>query len=133
MPHRFEFDSVNRILRGRFEGQMDDSSLMAFYEDIVKHVAKTDPRFVIHDLSGVDRVNISVSVIHTLANSQPAVRDPAIPRFIVAPTPYVFGMSRMFQLVGEKTRPTLYVVSSVEEVFKHLGITPPSFVPVVPD
>src|ERR1051325_9016024 len=98
MPYRFEFDSVNRILRGRFEGQMDDSSLMAFYEDIVKHVAKTDPHFVIHDLSGVDRVNISVSVIHTLANSQPAVRDPAIPRFIVAPTAYIFGMSRMFQL-----------------------------------
>ena len=105
MPHRFEFDSANRILRGRFEGQMDDSSLMAFYEDIVKHVAKTGPRFVIHDLSGVDRVNISVSVIHTLANSQPAVRDPVIPRFIVAPTPYIFGMSRMFQLVGERRDP----------------------------
>ncbi|SRR5947207_4961443 len=133
MPYRFEFDSVNRILRNRFEGQLDDSSLVAFYTDIVKYVAKTDPRFVIHDFSGVVTLNISVSVIHVLANSQPAVRDPAIPRFIVAPSAYLFGMSRMFQLVGEKTRPTLYVVSSIDEVFKHLGITKPTFVPVVHD
>jgi hypothetical protein len=133
MPFRFEFDGVNQILRARFEGQMDDSSLMAFYADIVKYVAKTDPRFVIHDLSGVVTLNISVSVIHVLANSQPAVRDPAIPRFIVAPTAYVFGMSRMFQLVGEKSRPTLYVVSSIDEVFKQLGITKQTFVPVVHD
>ncbi|HEY6184886.1 MAG TPA: hypothetical protein VIW67_21765 [Terriglobales bacterium] len=133
MPHRFEFDSLNRILRGRFEGQMEDSSLVAFYTDIVKYVAKTDPRFVIHDFSGVATVNISVSIVHELARSAPAVRNPAIPRFIVAPTPYVFGMSRMFQLVGEETRPTLYVVNSIDEVFKHLGITKPTFAPVVHD
>jgi len=133
MPYRFEFDGINRILRGRFEGQMDDSSLVAFYADIVKHVAKTDPRFVIHDLSGVVTLNISVSVVHVLANSQPAVRDPAIPRYIVAPSAYLFGMSRMFQLAGEKTRPTLYVVSSIDEVFKHLGITEPTFAAVVQD
>jgi hypothetical protein len=133
MPYRFEFDGENRILRGRFEGEMDDSSLTAFYEEIVKYVAKTDPRFVIHDLSGVAAVNISVSIVHELARSQPAVRNPAIPRFIVASAPYVFGMSRMFQLVGEETRPTLYVVSSIEEVFAHLGIVQPTFVPVVHD
>jgi 3-hydroxyacyl-CoA dehydrogenase len=42
MPHRFDFDSTRRILRGRFEGRVTDEELKEYYLAAGKHVAQAD-------------------------------------------------------------------------------------------
>jgi hypothetical protein len=58
------------------------------------------------------------------------VKDPSVPRIIVAPTPYLFGMSRMFQILGESKRPMLQVLSSTDEAYAQLDIAKPEFKPL---
>jgi len=66
-----------------------------------------------------------------LANEEPAVTDPAKrPRIVIAPTAVGFGLSRMFQIVGESKRPLLEVVRTMDEALAALGIQSPQFEPL---
>jgi hypothetical protein len=49
------------------------------------------------------------------------------PRFIVAPATVGFGLSRMFQIVGEPTRPLLSVVRTLDEALAALDCQFPHF------
>ena len=58
---------------------------------------------MIIDLSDVPELTYTTQTISVeLADLKPTVKDPSVPRIIVAPTPYLFGMSRMFQILGDK-------------------------------
>ena len=50
----------------------------------------------------------------------------------LAPSPHVFGMSRMFQILGGDKQPTLYVVSSLDEVYAAIGVKQLHFEPLQP-
>jgi hypothetical protein len=52
------------------------------------------------------------------------------PRFLVADQVHGYGLLRMFQIMGEQTRPSLHVVRSIAEAFATLGITSPHFEPL---
>jgi hypothetical protein len=132
VPCNFEFDLANRILRCRFEGAVTDESLSECYRDIGKYAALTAPIRGILDLSAVASFEVSPGTIRKLASLPPAIPDPRTPRVIVAPSPQVFGMARMFEIQGEGTRPSLHVVRSEEEAFAILGILEPQFQPVRP-
>ena len=45
-----------------------------------------------------------------LASLPPVIRDREALRFIIAPSPSIFGLARMFELHGQETRPNLHVV-----------------------
>ena len=132
MPCNFEFDSANRILRCRFEGAVTDDSLSECYRGIGKYAALMAPSTGILDLSAVASFEVSPETIRKLASLPPAIPDPRTPRVIVAPSPQVFGMARMFEIHGESTRPSLHVVRTKEEAFAILGILEPQFEPVQP-
>lgn len=44
MGFRFEFDVINQILLGRFEGQLTEESGLQFYSAIRKYGIATDAR-----------------------------------------------------------------------------------------
>lgn len=129
LPYRFDFDSTNQIVRCRFEGRVNDEQLRNYYSDAAKYVALTGPKAAITDFSGATAVDISRETILELASLPPALPDPQSVRVIVAPSPLIFGLSRMFGMEGERTRPSLHVVRSEQEAWAILGVSEPQFGP----
>lgn len=130
MGSRFEFDPVNKILLARFEGRLTDELLGEFYRTGLKHWAATDASAVISDYSSAEWA-VSAEFLRELANQEPAVTNPSKrPRIVVASTTVGFGMSRMFQIVGERRRPLLKVVRTMDEAYAELGIQSPQFEPL---
>jgi hypothetical protein len=90
----------------------------------------TDARAGIFDFSSVTEVALSTAYLQKLARDEPAMIDATRrPRIIVAPTALMFGLSRMFQMLGESTRPLLEVVRTLDAALAALGIQSPSFEP----
>jgi len=130
MGRQFEFDPVNKILLGRFEGRLTDESLGEFFRTGQKYWAETDARAAISDYTSAEWA-VSAEFLRELANQEPAVTDPAKrPRIVVASSTVGFGLSRMFQIVGERKRPLLKVVRTLDEAFAELGIESPHFEPL---
>jgi len=132
MPYYFEFDPVNRILRGRFEGTVSDELLKEYYGVAGEYFARTAAQGAITDFSAVTSFEVSPQFIRELASSPPAILDQEFPRFIVAASPPIYGTARMFELAGQDTRPNLHVVRTMKEVCVILGITDPKFEPILP-
>lgn len=130
MTYRFDHDAAHGILRLRYIGKISDELIKQAYKATPEAVLKTNPRGMIVDLTEVTQFDVSTQTIHELADYQPTVKDPSVPRIIVAPTPYLFGMSRMFQILGEHTRPMLQVMSSADEAYAQLEVTEPKFKPL---
>jgi len=130
MGGRFEFDPVNKILLVRFEGRLTDESLAEFYRTAQKYWAATDARAAISDYSSAEW-DVSAKLMRELANEEPAVTEPAKrPRIVIAPTAVGFGLSRMFQIVGESKRPLFEVVRTMDEALAALGVQSPHFEPL---
>ena len=131
MTYRFDLDRANRILRLSYIGKISDELIKKAYKATPGAVQQTDPRGMIIDLSDVTEFNVSTQTIHELADFKPTVKDPSVPRIIVAPTPYLFGMSRMFQILGGQTRPMLQVMNSADAAYQELGVKTPQFEPLL--
>jgi hypothetical protein len=131
MGFRFEFDPVNRVLLARVEGRLTDELLAETQGAIRARSIATDARAGIFDFSSVTEVALSTAYLHKLAKEDPAMIDATRrPRIIVAPAAAMFGMSRMFQILGESTRPLLEVVRTMDEALAALGIQSEHFEPL---
>jgi hypothetical protein len=130
VPYYFEFDSANRILRCRFEGGVTDHTVREYYEIAVDYVARTTPQSGITDFMAVTTFEVTPETIRELASLPPLITDPSLPRFIIAGTPLIFGMARMFELAGQATRPNLHVVRSMKEACVIMGIPEAKFGPI---
>ena len=132
MSHKFDFDLTNKVIRAQVEGIVTDESLKEYYAS-ASRLGRLNPTFSgICDMSAVSFVAISSQTIRALAKLPPAVPNPEIPRCIVAGSPAMFGIARMFELEGGATRPNLHVVRSEREAFAILGIVKPRFGSVEP-
>jgi hypothetical protein len=132
MSHTFDFDLTNKVIRARVEGVVTDESLKEYY-DVASRYGRLNPMYSgICDMSAVSFLAISSQTIRALAKLPPAVPNPDIPRCIVAGSPAMFGMARMFELEGGETRPNLHVVRSEREAFAILGLINPQFGSVEP-
>jgi hypothetical protein len=131
VPFQFDFNSEHHILRARFEGRVLESELREYYRQGRSVVAQTDPRAAITDFSDASSLDVSAQAIRSMAYAEPVLAAPIV-RFIVAPTPHMFGLARMFQIQGEQTRPNLHVFSTLQEVYDFLGVRDVHFDSVVP-
>jgi hypothetical protein len=127
MPFQFEFASAHWILRARFFGVVDDVELSQFYASTSGYVRQTRARVGVTDFSEVTDFHVSPAAVTALATSPPIVTDHSFVRIVVAPAPSIFGLSRMFQILGEQTRPKLVVVHTRDEAYAALGISDPQF------
>jgi hypothetical protein len=128
---RFDFDRANGILLARFEGQLTNESAAEYYEAIRKYATATDARSCIWDLSSVTEFAVSAEFIRSLGERDPAMpHADKRPRIIVAAATAGFGLMRMLQIVGEKKRPMLRVVHTLDEALAELGVQSPRFEPL---
>ena len=126
-----EFDHLNRISLIRVRGSLADESLAGLYDACNKYSTDTDASVSIVDLSSVSEFSLSCESIRRLADRIPVKGDASRRCFIVAPEGHVYGLSRMFQLLGEVRRPLLQIVHTLGEALVAIGIPSPHFAPSV--
>jgi hypothetical protein len=130
VSYSFDFDPTHAILRCRFDGAVSDQTLREFFPAARQYVAKTAPRAGIVDFSAVTSFEVNADTVRELAKLPPVLPEQRYPCFIVAESPPIFGMMRMFELVGLDARPNLHVVRSLKEVYAILGVPEFKFEPV---
>ena len=126
---RFEFDPENRILLVRFEDKrLTDESLAEVYAALREYAIATNPYAAIADFSAVTQVELSPAFIQQLALEEPSVPQASERgRIAVIADEAGFNMARMFQKLGESTRPLLHVVRTLDEALEALGVESPRF------
>jgi len=130
MPYTFDFDSANRILRCRLSGRVNDEILKDFFQAGSQHAVRIQPVAGVVDLSAVTSFDVSTPAIKALARSAPVLHDPDLRRVVIAPSPGIYGMMRMFEMEGESTRPGLQVVRSERDAWAILAVRHPQFEPL---
>lgn len=131
MEARFEFDAVNRILLGRLDGHVTEELLADFYHAIRRYSVLTDAQAAIFDFTLAREVGISSEFIQRLARSEPAMLNVETkPTVAVVPQIHAFGLARMFQLIGERTRPLFQVVKTMDEALAVLQAQTSEFRPL---
>jgi hypothetical protein len=123
MAYHFDFEPTHRLLRGRFEGSVDDEELAAFCKEAGQKIALTDPLCELTDFTEVTRFKTTPEQIRWLAKTGHSLPDPTRPRVIVAPDDLVFGTARMYEMEGEGSRPHVYVVRTLKEALAIFNIT----------
>lgn len=126
MPHHFAFDDEHKLLLVVMEGDIDGAEIVAIDEEMRARIARMQPKAGISDLSLVRNFNVPAEVMRSAA-LRAAPYPPETPRFIVAPSDLLYGMSRMYELVANRPAGKLEVVRSREEALKRLGISNPKF------
>jgi hypothetical protein len=126
MPHHFEFDAEHKLLLIVIEGDVDGTEIAVINEEMRARILRMQPAAGISDLSLVRNFNVPAQVMRSAALQIPPY-PPETPRFIVAPSDLLFGMSRMYELVANVPAGKLEVVRSREEALGRLGISNPNF------
>jgi hypothetical protein len=124
-----DFDATNNILRLALEGQVTDAILLEAYATAARYVESHAPCYGILDGSGVTKFEVSSNTVRDLAMSAPVIPAGYI-RVVVAPLDSFYGMVRMFQTLGESTRPDLHLVRTMDEAYSLLRVESPEFSPV---
>ena len=114
MPYHFEFDSVHKILLLAYEGEVQSGEVGKANLDMAQHVHRLKPAVGIADLSAVKIFDVSAESLRAAAK-QPSPYPEETPRFIVAPTDYLFGMARMYEIMADRPQGKLRVVRKREE------------------
>ena len=129
MPFHFEYDSEHRILLIVAEGEFGDEDQISIVDEVRKHAARLDVAASIGDYTELGSYTASPDAIRAAA-LQPPLYSPAVRRFMVAPLDHVFGASRMYAALSERSRSQLTVVRSRAEALELLGVPDPRFLRV---
>jgi len=131
MWYQFEFDSVNKILLLRFEGQLTEELAKKLHSEIRKHSIATNASAGIYDCSCATKIDLSPEFVFQLTKMEPAMPDPTRrPRFIVVPATFGLSISRIVEISTEQTNPLLKIVYDIQEAFAALGVQSPHFEPL---
>src|ERR1700737_1003966 len=103
MPYHFEFDPEHKILLVVLEGNVGEREILNLNDAIKARVVELTPSAGITDFSAVTTFAVASDIMRSAA-WQPSPYDQQTPRFIVAPTDLLFGLARMYQLIGFRTR-----------------------------
>ena len=127
MPCKLDFDLTFGILRCRLAGPVTDEVLRQFFQVGARYARRTHPSAGVVDLSEVSSFEVSAEMIDEIARTTPVLTDPELQRIVIAPTPQLFGMMRMFATQAEEKRPNLHVVRTEREAWAILGVPNPQF------
>lgn len=94
-----------------------------------ERIVRMQPVAGISDLTGVTNFNVPGEIMRSAA-LKPAPFPSETPRFIVAPTDVLYGMSRMYELVADRPDGKLQVVRSRQEALSALGVPNAKFDPI---
>jgi len=120
------FDDLNQVLFIRFEGIVTDEILLGRYRRVREWVATHRYYSSISDFSEVASFEVTTEGVSLLAANAPLVPDGYM-RVVVAPQDEVFGMTRMFEALGNSTRSQVHIVRDLSVAYHLLGIMEPQF------
>jgi hypothetical protein len=115
------FDELHRVLYIRFEGIVTDDVLLSRFDRVRAWMAGNGLCSSITDFTGVDSFRVTASGVSQLAANPPLVPDSFL-RIVVAPQDEIFGMTRMFEILGSATRNRVDVVRTMAEAFQVAGV-----------
>jgi hypothetical protein len=130
MGTSLSFDEAQRVLVVRFEGTLTDEVARLRYRQLATW-------FVVHgycsnvtDFSGLTSFTVTTRTIRELAANAPLVPNGYL-RIIVAPQDSVFGLGRMYEMLGSGTRDMVHVVRTIAQAYELLGVEHLGLQPVV--
>jgi hypothetical protein len=124
------FDEADRILLVRFEGTVSDDVLLDRFRLVRQWVAAHGYCSSISDFTSVTSFEVTALAVNQLAADAPLVPDEFL-RIVVAPQDEVYGMARMFEVLGSSTRNKVHIVRTLEEAYLIAGIGEPGFYPLM--
>jgi hypothetical protein len=130
MAYRFEFDRKSKVLLMRYEGRLTQVMAEESGAALQKYWPATSPSAVIVDFSSVTEFAVPTDFLRRVADQALIVDATSTPVALVNPAPVGFGLSRMFEIVGQPRRSRLHVVRSMDEAFTALGLQSPTFEPL---
>jgi hypothetical protein len=123
-------DEVNQVLFIRFEGVVTDQVLLARYQQARVWMASHGPISSVTDFTDVTSFEVTAQGVNLLAANSPLVPDGYL-RVVVAPQDEVFGMSRMFEMMGSLTRNRVDIVRTMAEAYALSGIKKPQLLSIL--
>jgi hypothetical protein len=130
VAYQFDFDATHKIIRGRFAGRVTDEEIKNYYREATAYGEMSGALAGVTDFSAATSFAVSRETVIQLAAANPALADPKATRIIIASLPGLFGMARMFEIAGERTRPNLHIVRTEQEAWAVLGVWNPKFEPL---
>ena len=122
MPRDLKIDPRLKLVHSIYYGELEDSDLSEQRFQISNHPDFRPDFSYILDFTGVTKLKVSTAAVRDCATSPSLfVRDAV--RVMVAPAEAVFGLSRMYQVLAEETRPNLQIVRTLAEAYKVVGIS----------
>ena len=120
MPTTYRIDGSLRIVFTNAEGNLSAADLQGLQEG-VRGDPEFDPTFRnLVDLRAVKKVTIAGEEMNKLARSSPFAAG--VRRAIVAPSESVFGMSRMYQMMGGDSADEVSVFRGMAEAMEWLRL-----------
>lgn len=124
MSVRFEYDPRQELLLITFAGELGDSDLMQAYETARRCTSSLPVRRGLLNGLQVTGFSVSPEKVKALAHLPPMLPADS-DRCIVVDQDFLFGMARMYQMLGGDTRDRLRICRNLHEAYEHLGIEAP--------
>ena len=127
MGCEFEFDKANRILLARIDGLLTAENLAEYKNEIYRYYSATQASAQIIDFSAA-QYDLSTESVREMAREQ-SPYSPEYPRVVISPSPLGYGLSRMYQMVGQDMR-RVAIVRNLSEAIEELGARSCHFEPL---
>ncbi|ABF43374.1 hypothetical protein Acid345_4374 [Candidatus Koribacter versatilis Ellin345] len=124
MAARFEYDPESKLLLITFTGEVRDPDLVNAFRAARRLSMTHALERGILDGTQIASFNASPEIVKSLAEHPPMFPDDS-DRCIVVNEDYLFGMARMYQMLGGESRDRLRIVRSMQEAYEYLNIVDP--------
>ena len=121
-----DLDPAARIVRVTVDGILTDELLVETYGTLERLVSGEGPYSGIFDFSKVVEDVVSSEGISALARKAAIVLSGKL-RVVVAGTPGLHGLFRMYEMSRDGMRADLQVVGSIDEAYRMFGVHPENF------
>jgi hypothetical protein len=118
MPFSFHFAERRRVFHICAAGEVNEAELMDLVERLRDESAFVSGCPILCDCSALTRVSVSSSLIESLAK---AARERTNFLAIIAPSPAVFGMARMYQIFSDPEDRRIRVFAKAKEAMAWLN------------
>lgn len=121
MSLHISIDASQKIVLVSLTGEIRDSDLIEIPAATKAH-PEFDPSFSeIVDFSAVTGGKVSTFAVQTLAQ-RASIYNRTSKHVVIAPQTHGFGLTRMYQVYAQETRPNMDVVHTLEEARQCLGL-----------
>lgn len=125
MAVSFQYDAAQQLLLVTFEGDLRDPELVQAHRTTRECASEYPVQRGIIDGLKVRLFEGSAETVRSLAH-QPSMFPQDVDHCIVVQQDSLYGMARMYQLLGGESRERLRVVRTLQEAYDYLKIQAPA-------